>query len=152
MEKPLQRQHPRITRVGRGRRAGETNDSRGVLPLRFDEGLRRFRARLPDVGPVYAARIESQSYLPAWRPEQDYTGTVLGAPRRRWSPARSPIHEIDYAVWLYGRPQEVMCRLTSLGQLGIGAETTADLLWTAPSGADRFHQARLSGTERRGEG
>ena len=48
---------------------------------------------------------------------------------------RDVIHEIDYAIWLYGAPTEVFCRTANTGRLGIESEESADILWTAPTGA-----------------
>ena len=102
--------------------------------LRFDEGLRTFRDRLPDIGNVNSVRIECQSFLPDWRPGTDYrqgyaarkdTGGVL----------LDLIHEIDYAIWCFGRPERVFASLGHSGQLEIDAEDSADLLWTSPAGA-----------------
>ena len=101
--------------------------------LRFNAGLQLFRRRLPEIGPIHGVRIECQSYLPDWRPNRDY--------RRSYSSRaedggvlRDLIHEIDYAVWLFGRPQSVFAKLFNLGRLGIEAEETVDLYWQAMTG------------------
>jgi predicted dehydrogenase len=101
--------------------------------LRFDAGLRDFRARLGEIGEVQYVRIECQSYLPDWRPGRDYKQSY-SASAAQGGVLRDLIHEIDYAVWLFGRPAEVRARLENRGRLGIEAEEAADLLWTVPSG------------------
>ena len=72
-------------------------------------------------------------FFPDWRPNRDY--------RRSYSSRaedggvlRDLIHEIDYAVWLFGRPQSVFAKLFNLGRLGIEAEETVDLYWQAMAG------------------
>jgi predicted dehydrogenase len=45
------------------------------------------------------------------------------------------IHEIDYAVWLFGAPFRVFARLNNTGRLGIDSEETADLYWETLKGA-----------------
>jgi predicted dehydrogenase len=101
--------------------------------LRFNTGLQLFRRRLPEIGQIHGVHIECQSYLPDWRPNRDYRcsyssraddGGVL----------RDLIHEIDYAVWLFGRPQSVFAMLLNLGRLSIEAEETVDLFWQAKAG------------------
>lgn len=102
--------------------------------LRFHRGLCRFRGQLPKLGPVHSVRIECQSYLPDWHPDSDY--------RRSYSARKNTggvlldlIHEIDYAMWLFGRPEKVFAKLQHSGTLEIESEDTADLLWTAPHAA-----------------
>lgn len=102
--------------------------------LRFDSGLRQFRSRLPQIGCVRSVRIECQSYLPDWRPERDYRQAYCADPEQGGA-LRDLVHEIDYAIWLYGRPERVLAVLSNTGALGIGAAEAADLLWHAPSGA-----------------
>ena len=102
--------------------------------LRFHRGLRRFRELLPTLGPAHSVRIECQSYLPDWHPGSDY--------RRSYSARKNTggvlldlIHEIDYAMWMFGRPEKVFAKLQSTGKVEIESEDTADLLWTAAGGA-----------------
>ncbi len=102
--------------------------------LRFNRSLQRFRARLGAVGDVHAVRVECQSYLPSWHPGQDHA-KGYSARANEGGVLRDLIHEVDYALWLYGRPHEVTCRMTNSGRLGIEAEESADLLWVTPSGA-----------------
>jgi predicted dehydrogenase len=45
------------------------------------------------------------------------------------------IHEIDYAVWLFGAPSRAFARLSNSGHLGIETEEAADCFWETPSGA-----------------
>jgi predicted dehydrogenase len=96
--------------------------------LRFNAGLQRFRDTLPLIGPVHSVRIECQSFLPDWRPGRDYR-LSYSARRNEGGVLRDLIHEIDYALWLYGRPNRVFCQLGNTGELGIEAEEYADLFW-----------------------
>jgi predicted dehydrogenase len=101
--------------------------------LRFDSGLNAFRERLNDIGEIHHVRIEAQSYLPEWRPNRDYRESY-SANLEEGGVLRDLIHEIDYAVWLYGKPTDVTARLNNSGRLGIAAEESADLLWCTPNG------------------
>ena len=102
--------------------------------LRHDRGLQRFRSRLPEIGPVHSVRIECQSFLPDWRPEHDYRQSY-SARRSEGGVLRDLAHELDYAVWLFGRPEQVSCVLGNSGRLGINSEESADLVWRAADGA-----------------
>jgi predicted dehydrogenase len=102
--------------------------------LRFDLSLLHFRQRLHEIGPVHAVRIECQSYLPDWRPNRDYRQSY-SARAGEGGVLLDLIHEIDYAVWLFGAPSRVFARLQNCGRLGIAAEEAADLYWETPGAA-----------------
>ena len=101
--------------------------------LRFDAGLQAFRERLPEIGRVDSVRIESQSFLPAWRPQRSYRDSY-SARADEGGVLRDLSHEVDYAVWLFGHPERVFGLLGNSGRLGIEAEESADLAWTVPGG------------------
>lgn len=102
--------------------------------LRFDAALNVFRETLPEIGEIHHVRIEAQSYLPEWRPQRDYHESYSADPEQG-GVLRDLIHEIDYAVWLFGKPATVTAFLSNSGRLGIDAEESADLLWRTPAGA-----------------
>ena len=102
--------------------------------LRFESGMLRFRDRLPEIGQIHHVRIEAQSFLPDWRPQRDYHSSY-SANAEQGGALRDLIHEIDYAVWLFGRPSGVSAFLSNAGSLGIAAEESADLMWRTPQSA-----------------
>ena len=102
--------------------------------LRFDTSLLHFRRRLLDVSAIHSVRIECQSYLPAWRPDRDYRQSY-SARAEEGGVLLDLIHEIDYAVWLFGAPSEGPAQLRNSGRLGIQSEEAADLHWQTPLGA-----------------
>jgi predicted dehydrogenase len=102
--------------------------------LRFDRSLLYFRQRLDEIGAVHEIRIECQSYLPDWRPDRDYRESY-SAHAGEGGVLLDLIHEIDYAVWLFGAPLRVFARLSNSGRLGIRAEEAADCFWETPGGA-----------------
>ncbi len=103
--------------------------------LRFDAGLKLFRQHLPEIGRVQSVRIECQSFLPDWRPETDYRRSY-SARAEEGGVLRDLIHEIDYALWLFGTPQKLFAKLKNTGALGIASDESADILWESPSGAE----------------
>jgi predicted dehydrogenase len=44
------------------------------------------------------------------------------------------IHEIDYAGWIFGWPEELQARLRNTGRLGIASEEMAELWWETEAG------------------
>ena len=132
VEKPLARDAQEAGALLR--RAGELGRRLYVgCTLRFSDSLRTFREALPRLGRVHAVRIESQSYLPDWRPARAYRDSY-SARAAEGGVLRDLIHEIDYAGWLFGWPAAVQASLRNLGRLGIEAEEIAELSWETPSG------------------
>lgn len=101
--------------------------------LRFEPAMRRFCELLPHIGQVDAVRIECQSYLPDWRPDDHRRS--YSARREDGGVLRDLSHELDYAVHIFGRPTEVLALVTNTGRLGIEAEEAADVVWRVPNGA-----------------
>jgi predicted dehydrogenase len=83
--------------------------------------------------------------FPEWRPARDYRESY-SASSEQGGVLRDLIHEIDYAVWLYGKPVAIIAQLSNSGRLGIAAEESADLLWRTPCGATV--SIRLPGSRR----
>lgn len=105
--------------------------------LRFNPGLRKFRELLPRVGFVHQVSIEARSYLPDWRPDRDYRDSY-SARREAGGVLLDLIHEIDYAMWLFGRPKAVQGVLAHSGRLDIESEDQAQILWETKEGTRIF--------------
>jgi predicted dehydrogenase len=101
--------------------------------LRFSESLNTFRNLLPKVGNLHSVRIESQSYMPDWRPDRPYLDTFR-ARAGEGGVLLDLIHEIDYAGWLYGWPTSLRGSVKNLGVLGIAADEIAEMNWDTPDG------------------
>lgn len=101
--------------------------------LRFEAAMQQFREWLPAVGRLHSVRIESQSYLPDWRPERPFRDSY-SARTEEGGVLRDLIHEIDYAGWLFGWPRALQATVTNGGLLGIAADEAADLFWVTSEG------------------
>jgi predicted dehydrogenase len=74
--------------------------------MRFHPGPAMVKCLLDvgTIGQVIAARIQTGSYLPQWRPWQDYRQSYSASPE--WGGAiLDCIHEIDLALWYLGPAQ-----------------------------------------------
>lgn len=132
IEKPLA---PSARGLGELERAAEAHGRQIYVAfcLRMHMGLQRFREQLPRIGKVVSVRIECQSFLPDWRPDRDYRQSY-SASLSEGGVLRDLSHEVDYAVWMFGRPREISALLANSGRLNIEGEESADLLWEVPSG------------------
>jgi predicted dehydrogenase len=134
VEKPLAPQtadavalldHPRRGRV------------RVCAPLRFHEGLDAARSAASRLSGSRSVRIVSQSWLPGWRPARDYRESYSARPGEG-GVLRDLVHEIDYALWLFGRPVALQGTRSPEPSpvLGLSVDESADLLWRTADGVD----------------
>jgi len=105
--------------------------------LRFNPGIKKLKQLVDDsvVGRVLWARLEVGQYLPDWRPSQDYRKSYSAKRELGGGIVLDASHEIDYAIWLLGKPSEVTCMAGKVSQLDVDVEDCATLLLRFDSGA-----------------
>jgi predicted dehydrogenase len=97
--------------------------------LRYEPGLQFIKNSLKPEEVAFA-RIEFGSYLPSWRPESDYRKTYSANRSMGGGIILDDVHELDYACWLFGYPEQVGCSLGRFGNLEIDVEDTAEFFLT----------------------
>ncbi|AXE61675.1 Gfo/Idh/MocA family protein [Candidatus Thioglobus sp. NP1] len=104
--------------------------------LRYDIGARKFKEWLTDnkIGKILHARIECGSYLPDWRPDQDYRKTVSALSELGGGVLLELSHEIDYLHWFFGKPINIQAQIINSMALDINVEDQADLLIKSEQG------------------
>jgi predicted dehydrogenase len=104
--------------------------------LRYDPGAIKFKNWLGKkiTSDILYATIECGSYLPDWRPDQDYRETVSARNELGGGVLLELSHEIDYLHWFFGRPIDVQAQIRNSGTLDIDVEDQADLLLTSKQG------------------
>ncbi len=104
--------------------------------LRYAPAARRFQELLSDgrLGSLLFGQIECGSYLPDWRPEQDYRTTTSASAALGGGVLLELSHDLDYANWFFGPFSSVAAILRNSGTLGLPVEDTADLLLTGVGG------------------
>ena len=81
------------------------------------------------IGVISTVSIRSESYLPEWRPGQDYRETVSARKELGGGVLLELSHEIDYANWFFG-PLKLVSSITSSSKtLDIDVEDTADIVF-----------------------
>ena len=105
--------------------------------LRFHPGLIKVKQLLEDsaIGRVVAARIEFGQYLPDWHPHEDYRQGYSARRNLGGGVVLDVIHEIDYARWLLGEVQSIVCFSGKLSRLEIDSDDTAAILMRISSDA-----------------
>ena len=104
--------------------------------LRFDPAAAKFAELLNTgaVGRPLNARISCSSYLPDWRPGQDYRLAVSSQAILGGGVLTELSHELDYADWFFGPFDHVSCALSNSGVLDVDVPDSADLILKSSEG------------------
>lgn len=95
-----------------------------ACPLRYNAVLQYVKNNV-NLDQVYSARAISSSYLPDWRPGQDYRDTYSAHKELGGGVAVDLIHEWDYLTWLFETPQTCYTIQTKVSNLEINSEDIA---------------------------
>jgi predicted dehydrogenase len=104
--------------------------------LRFHPSLQKLKELVEQnaVGEILWAHVEAGSYLPDWRPWQDYRKSYTARRELGGGILLDGSHEIDYVTWLFGAPEEVACMAGHVSQLDVNVEDCATVLLRFPGG------------------
>lgn len=121
--------------------------------MRFHPGPVQVKRLLDEgkLGRILFARIHAGSYLPDWRPNDDYRGNYAARAETGGGCILDCIHEIDLARWYLGEMQSVFCWADHLSALEIETEDVAVLVCRHGSGAiSEIHLDYIQRTYERG--
>ena len=104
--------------------------------MRFHPGPAQIKRWLDEslIGDILSARLVTGSYLPAWRPQQDYRESY-SASIEYGGAVLDCIHELDLALWLLGPAALHSALVRPASALGLQTDGLAELLLTHKSGA-----------------
>jgi predicted dehydrogenase len=135
IEKPLSDRMDQIEQL--------TNEagSRGAVVqvgynLRFHPPIEKLKRLVDDavIGKVQWAQFHAASYLPEWRPWQDYRKSYTARRELGGGILLDGSHEIDYVTWLLGKPKELACMAGRVSELEVDTEDCATMLLAFPGG------------------
>jgi predicted dehydrogenase len=134
IEKPLSH-----NRAGIGALQGEVK-RRGLVTMvgcnmRYHPGPATVKTLLDEgvIGRVLAARLHTGSYLPRWRPRQDYRHSY-SASTEHGGAVLDCIHEIDLALWCFGPARLLAAAMQPAASLGLETDGLAEILLRHDSG------------------
>ena len=98
--------------------------------MRFHPGPAQVKELLirQAIGRVLCASVYTGSYLPEWRPTQDYRRSYSARVEGGGGCLLDCIHEIDLTRWYLGEVADVFCAAAKLSSLQIDVEDTALLI------------------------
>lgn len=95
-----------------------------ACPLRYNPVLQYIKQNI-DVQKVISVRAISSSYLPDWRPSQDYRKTYSAHTELGGGVDIDLIHEWDYLTWIFGMPTDCYGITGNFSNLEIDSNDTA---------------------------
>lgn len=78
-----------------------------ACPLRYTDVVQKVK-EIVAKEKVFSARVICSSYLPEWRPGQDYRTTYSSHKNQGGGVSIDLIHEWDYICYLFGMPQKII--------------------------------------------
>ena len=104
--------------------------------LRYDLAAQYFQQQLATdkYGVPLSVKIECGSFLPDWRPGQDYRQSTSASKELGGGVLLELSHELDYANWFFGPFDKLQAALQNSGTLDIYVEDGAELLLQTETG------------------
>jgi predicted dehydrogenase len=152
VEKPLSHMNKTLEELA------EEIGRRGLISLvgcnmRFHPGPAKVKELLEQevVGKLLFARVHTGSYLPGWRPWQDYRKSYSANAAMGGGCLLDCIHEIDLTRWYIGEVEEVFCVAGHLSSLEMDVEDVAALICKHANGTlSEIHLDYVQRTYERG--
>lgn len=126
VEKPLATQIDGIEEILESAHAKGLKVATG-FNLRYRPVVQKAKEILPDLGTLFWARFICASYLPDWRPTQDYRNNYAANPLTG-GVIFDVAHEIDLARFFLGNGEVITCFAERTGLLDMLSEDKADML------------------------
>jgi predicted dehydrogenase len=103
--------------------------------MRFHPGPATVRRLLEEkaVGTVLCARLQASSFLPRWRPAQDYRKSYSASPDSGGA-ILDCVHEIDLADWYFGPGAVIASAILPATSIGLTTDGAAEILISHDSG------------------
>jgi predicted dehydrogenase len=121
--------------------------------MRFHPGPARVREIVAggELGRLLFARLHAGSYLPGWRPGQDYRKSYSASEAMGGGVLLDFIHEIDLARWYFGPVRDVVCVAGRFSALEIATDDVAALICRHEAGGlSEIHLDYVQRTYERG--
>jgi predicted dehydrogenase len=95
-----------------------------ACPLRYTRTLQYVKEHI-DCSQAYSVRAVCSTYLPGWHPHEDYRKSYSAHKSMGGGVSIDLIHEWDYLIWLFGRPDSVTGISRKISELEIDSEDIA---------------------------
>ncbi len=98
--------------------------------FRFNRGINMVKEMVLNrkFGRIFHASAYFGHYLPDWRPWQDYKKSYTARKDLGGGIIHDGSHEIDYLLWIFGRPSRIQCQFAFTDALAADTEAVSDML------------------------
>ena len=105
--------------------------------FRFHPGLGEVKRLVGSgrIGRPISVHAHLGEYLPDWHPWEDYRASYAARRELGGGVVLTLCHPFDYLRWLLGEAEHVSAAASTLGDLGLGVEDTAEITLSFSSGA-----------------
>ncbi|MCM1217001.1 MAG: Gfo/Idh/MocA family oxidoreductase [Lachnospiraceae bacterium] len=79
-----------------------------ACPLRHKSVMKYVKQNMESYGNIISVRVISTSYLPTWRRNVDYRTVYSAKKALGGGVTKDLVHEWDYVIYLFGRPDRIM--------------------------------------------
>lgn len=107
--------------------------------FRFHPVINTVKDKIGELGEVYYARAVSSSYLPEWRPEQDYRESYSAKKELGGGAVLDLSHEIDYLRWIFGDAESIKSVTGQFSHLEIETEDLCEAIIDFEKGTCSLH-------------
>jgi predicted dehydrogenase len=130
IEKPLSHEWKGVEDLIKAERNFDNKRIAMGYHYRFHPALQLLKKTIDDgrVGNIISANFVSGSYMPDWHPYEDYRVSYAVRQELGGGVLLSQIHDFDYAMWMFGRPEKLFCIGGQLSNLKIDVEDSAQVL------------------------
>lgn len=119
-----------------------------ACPLRYTSVLQRVKEYVQTTK-IYAARAICSTYLPNWRPGEDYRKSYSAHAYMGGGVSIDLIHEWDYLCWLFGKPEKVINLRGQYSELNLDSDDLSVYLGQYPDKLISLHLDYFGRVERR---
>lgn len=104
--------------------------------MRFHPAILKIKEILDKniIGRVYSVSFYGGQYLPDWHPKSDYRKEYSAQRKLGGGIILDATHELDYSIWLFGKPREVFCHYEKISNLEIDTEDIFSLVAKTETG------------------
>lgn len=119
-----------------------------ACPLRYTEVLQYIKNNI-DCRQAYSVRAVCSTYLPDWHPKEDYRKSYSAHKAMGGGVAIDLIHEWDYLIWLFGRPDIINSIQRKVSELEVDSEDIAVYIGYSNSRVYELHLDYFGKEEKR---
>jgi len=104
--------------------------------MRFHPAILKMKEILEKniIGRVYSVSFYGGQYLPDWHPGSDYRKEYSAQRKLGGGIILDATHELDYSIWLFGKPEKVFCHYEKISNLEIDTEDIFSLIAKTETG------------------